>query len=45
MVSEMPQFEPATSTIDEYIEDLEDYMIAHHGDCEDKKMLSASSQD
>ena len=41
MVSEMPSFDSSATTIDEYIEELEDYMNAHHGECAEKRMLSA----
>ena len=41
MVADFPHFDAHSSTIDEYIEELEDHLNAHHGQCAEDRKLSA----
>ena len=37
----MHGFDPVTEDIDEWIEELQDFMLTHHGQCDDRRLLSA----
>ena len=39
--TDMPAFSPTTQRIDEYIEELENFMLAHHGQCDDQRKRAA----
>ena len=42
MVStDMPTFSPTSQRIEDYIEELENFMLAHHGECDDARKKAA----
>ena len=41
MVSDLPAFNPSETDIESYIEDLENHMLAHHGQCNDDRKRAA----
>ena len=41
MMGEMYAFDPIADSIDNWIEELEDFMLTHHGQCDEHRLKSA----